>query len=213
MFKRLLIISLLSVSLIALVGTEEAAGCFVWKGRLYCSDLCADTFLKGVGNPSVNTVAVCVGLFIEKVEGRCWNQPGNSGQARGTSFFPEIPLVDETLVFAYHLNEDRGTAEVPICWDWNSEIYGSILDWVYDHFTEVCPNYNWYFDEGSLQIKTLYVYHSAYEEDKSGNLVVSSQLCRKCTYGGTECGFTCSNVSTSQCTGRGLGSACNAAVP
>ena len=213
MFKRLLIMGVLSVSLIALVGTEEAAGCFVWRGRLYCSDLHADTYLKGVGNPSVNTVAVCVGLYIEKVEGRCWNKPGNSGQAQGTSFFPEIPLIDETLVHAEHLTDERGGAEVVLSWDWNLEIYKSILDWVDDHFTEVCPNYNWYFDETSMQIRTMYVYHSAYEEDKKGDLVVSSQLCRKCSLGGPECGFTCSNVSTSQCTGRGLGSACNAAVP
>ena len=213
MFKRFMLIGLLCIGLVALLNTEATSRCRIVDGHLKCSDICADTFLKGVGNPSVNTVAVCVGLYVEKVTGRCWNKPGNSGQARGTAFFPELPLIDETQVFPYHLTDERGSATVPLCWDWNLDIYDSILDWIYDHFTEVCPNYNWYFDEGSLKIDTMYVYHSAYEEDRNGNLVVSSQLCRKCYNGGTECGFTCSNVSISQCTGRGLGSACNAAVP
>ena len=212
MFKKLLIIGLLSISLMALLVTEEAAGCVIKRGKLYCSDLCAETLLRGVGNPSQNATAVCVALYVEKVDGRCWNQPGNAGKAQGTSFFPELIVTDSTLVFTYHLSDERGSAEVPICWDWNAEIYGPILDWIYENFTEVCPNYNWYFDEGSLQIKTMYVYHSAYEEDKNGNLVPSSALCRYCTGGGTECGFSCSTVNTSQCTSRGLGSACSAEV-
>jgi hypothetical protein len=217
MFKRSMLIGLLCIGLIAMLNTEAASRCRIVDGKLHCSDVCAYTFLQGVGNPDVNHLAVCAGLYIEKAEGRCWNQPGNSGQARGTAFFPHITVTDQTLLQYYMLTGDRGSAEVKnLCWDWDSDIYDPILDWVYAHFTQVCPNYNWHFDENSLQIKTIYVYHSAYQEDRNENLYSVSELCRKCDFvsgtGEGGCGFSCSTVSTSQCAGRGLASECLGAV-
>jgi len=173
--------------------------------------LCADTFLKGVGNPDVNDVAVCVALYIDQAEGQCLNPADNSSHAQGTAFFPHLTVTGESLVCPYMLTDERGSATVTnICWYWDTEIYGPILEWINAHLSEVCPNDNWTFDEASLKINVIYAYHSAYQENKSGIMYSTSALCRKCELvsNGDECGFDCSNVSVSECQGRGMAEVC-----
>jgi hypothetical protein len=115
MFKRLLLISLVCIGLIALVGTEATARCRVVSGKLRCTDVCADTFLKGVGNPEIKPVYVCAVLYIDKVKGQCWNKPYNATKTKGTVFFPLLSLPAGTFVKLVDV-DDKGWAEVEVCW-------------------------------------------------------------------------------------------------
>jgi hypothetical protein len=224
MFKRLLLIGLLSVSLIALIHTESTARCRIVNGKLSCSEVCADTFLQGVGNPVQNPVAVCATLYIDKVSGQCWNKPFNATKAQGTVFFPELSVPGSTFVVAEYLTDDRGSAEVPICWTgaegWEG-IRSLVQAWINETFdcdaddylgycsgSGVCPNPNWWLDQYNWTIEGVYVYHSSYQYDSQGNLKSTSALCRKCTLGGTECGFSCSTVNISACEARLLDTTC-----
>ena len=243
MVKRLLLIGLLCIGLIFLVSAEATAICRTLGGILKCctfgapncpcppfcrtsginvmgsldsgGSLCADTFLKGVGNPEQNDVAVCVALYFDEAEGRCLNQPGNSNQAEGTAFSPDLTVTDQTLIEPYMLTDERGSATVGnICWDWETEIYGPILEWINAHLSEVCPNDNWHFQEESLKINVIYAYHSAYQENRSGDMYSTSALCRKCDLvsDGAECGYNCNTVSISECQSRGMAGICLGAV-
>jgi hypothetical protein len=223
MFKRILLIGLLCIGLIALLNTEATSRCRIVNGKLSCSDVCADTFLQGVGNPATNPVAICAALYIDKVSGQCLNQPYNAKKAQGTVFFPDLSVPGSTFVTVEQVDE-RGWAEVPVCWTgaegWEG-IEGLVQAWIDDTFNcaddpypgycsgyGVCPNPNWWLDQYHWTIGSVYVYHSSYQYDAGGNLKSTSELCRKCTLGGTECGFGCATVNIGECKLRGLNLDC-----
>jgi hypothetical protein len=243
MFKRLLLIGLLCVGLIALVNSEAGARCRIVSGKLVCTEVCALTSLEGVGNPEIKPVAVCVGLHIGKVSGRCWNSPYNAKKTQGTVFFPDISLTGSTFVTAYDLTGERGEATTEICWasDWEG-IKALVQPWInstycsnpddppvcvpkdceYDPYNpnackcycpgdEVCPNPNWWLDQFDWTIQEVYVYHSSYQYAQDGMTLTSTdKLCKKCTLGGTECGFTCTTVNVGAC--QGLISECESCI-
>jgi hypothetical protein len=157
------------------------------------------------------------------VSGQCWNKPENATKAQGTVFFPDLSIPGNTFVTAEHLTDERGSAEVPICWapGWEG-IEGAVQSWIdsnlvdcgaiYENYcsgTGICPNHNWWFDRYNWTIGTVYVYHSSYQYGSDGTTLKStSALCRKCTLGGDECGFSCTTVNMSECQGRDLDDVC-----
>jgi hypothetical protein len=224
MLKRSLLIGFLCIGLIALLSTESTARCRIVNGKLTCSEVCADTFLQGVGNPESNPVAVCATLYIDKVSGQCKNKPFNATKAQGTVFFPELSVPGSTFVQVADLTDDRGSATSEICWtgaegwdgikdlvqSWIDETFNCIDD-DYDNYcpgSGICPNPNWWFDQYNWAIEGVYVFHSSYQYDSKGNLKSTSALCRRCTLGGTECGFGCTSVNMSECQGKDLDDVC-----
>jgi len=219
-FKTPMLISAIAISLMALVGTDATARCRVVSGKLRCTGPCADTSLRGVGNPVQNPVAVCAVLHIDTVTGQCWNKPENATKAKGTVFSPHVSISGSGLVEACHLTDERGSAEVPICWSWE-EIVSGVQEWIDENIqgcssgvcypyckgTGICPNPNWWFDQCNWTIDVVYVYHSSYQwaDDNQTELKSVSPLCRRCERISTdpevgECGFFCREVKLSECT-------------
>ena len=204
MLKRLLLIGVLCLCLVAFVTNDATARCRVIGGVLRCTEFCSGTLLKGVGNPDVNDVAVCVGLYIEEVEGRCINKGGNSSEPENHIFNPGISISDTTAVTSADLTDDRGSADVELCWEWEDDIEGPVDAWILNNISEICPNDNWSVGP-DWRITVLYVYHSAYQRDKDGNLYSSSAVCRRCEGEFDEndpngtCGFSCVDVADNFC--------------
>jgi hypothetical protein len=212
MCRKKLVIAALFISVWGIVGavfvTTSWGACRIYAGKLCCSEVCAETFLKGVGNVDVNSVAVCVSLSFD-VEGSCLNPADNSSNAQGEPFYRTFSICGEDLLSYEDLTGERGEAIVPVCWEL-SLIEQRIK-------TGFCPNPNWtLIDWGILGV---YVYHAAYKEDKKGNLYVSSALCRKCTIkpGSTfgelndnhDCGVVCEDLANlDMCKERSLDVLC-----
>jgi hypothetical protein len=210
MFKRLLLIGFLCIGLIALTSIESTARCRLVNGKMVCSDVCADTFLQGVGNPDVKPVYVCAVLYIDEVLGQCWNKPYNATKAKGTSFFPHLALPAGTFVKLVDV-DDKGWAEVKVCWTnicegvqepcsgWpeildkvqeeidkitgcssNEEPYICDGEYQYCPGAGICVNPNWWFDQCKWTIEVVYVYYVAYQYDENMNLQNVSPLCSRC---------------------------------
>jgi hypothetical protein len=179
-----------------------------------------------VTNIDVKPVAVCVALDIDKVSGMCVNQPLNSQHAQGTPFYPDITIVGSSFVGA-SLVDDHGNATVPICWPNTLQEY--VQDYidtqfdcgaVYENYCSgsgICVNDNWWFARYGWTIDRLYVVHVSYQfdYDKNGNAILKSvsPICRMCTPGGDECGFSCVTMTdTSACVSKGLLTSCDNAV-
>ena len=237
MLKRLFASSVFSLCLVGLMATNSAAICRLVTGKMVCSDICLQYFLTGVGNVDVNTVAVCGGIYIDKVTGQCLNQPYNATNAQGTVFYPALALTQSGFVTAQNLTGERGQAEVELCL--GAGFDEAILEWLFKQSfcsnlsyttgycdfqpengycsgATLCPNKNWWFDPCSVKIDVIYVYYSAWQVDKrTGRLAVSSQICRRCEPSvdpNAPCGFDCSDVSSSECQTRGLNQTCDSRV-
>ncbi len=218
MFKRLLFIGLLSVSLIALVSTEAPAACRLYRGYLFCGSVCADTFLRGVGASDINTTEVCVSLGLQEVILFCMNNGGNSEEAEGKPFFPNVIITAGELVTpADIIDVHKGTGVKDICFK-DSEIFAAIPPGNLPNPLDYCPNRNWSFDTNRVRVEKTYVYYSTYAPDKLGILSLTSELCQLCTFDETaaECSYNCSQVSSmdpnfSNCVA--LKNSCAGAVP
>jgi hypothetical protein len=202
MYKRTILIIALCVGV---WGTLEfrftansSAACKIYLGKLCCTDVCAETFLKGVGNSDVNNVAVCVNLLFE-IEAYCKNPAWQAEPAQGDPFYTEISIGGTDLLREGDLTGERGQAVIDdMCWS---------LEQIEEHIENsiVCKEPNWNLDDWS--IIAVYVYHASYQQDKKGNLKSTSELCRRCeikpdaefgtSTGGTDdCGVECVDLTS-----------------
>ncbi len=219
MLKKLLLVGVAGLMMWTMLGEQAQARCRIVAGALRCSDPEAVTFLKGVGNPDVNSLAVCVSMAFT-CEGQCLNPADNSASAQGIPFTPQITVCGDNVLQYYMLSDERGSAEVGDIVFSLEEINAKIQAWINEHFSDVCPNNNWTFDWG---IKGAHVYYATYQQTNKGLVYSSSELCRRCdvvtTFGAScdgsedpdcaDCGIECSDLDTAdECTALGLDVQC-----
>jgi hypothetical protein len=77
----------------------------------------------------------------------------------------------------------------------------------------ICPNKNWWLDPCSATINVIYAYYSVWQP-KSGDLQRSDDICNRCVAdpNSEHCGFTCTEVSATECRSKGMDTACHGAV-
>jgi hypothetical protein len=128
MFKKLLYIFLAGMILVALLGTNAAAGCVINHGKLICSDLTTSFDVSGLGNLSKIDAFACSSINIGYAYAeRLCNNGGNSIEANSGNFDP-IPLTSGTQqVTVEQLSEDeRGTYTVTYSWSWENVIWPTV---------------------------------------------------------------------------------------
>ena len=227
MYRKSIIVLALCLGMWATIGGESMAGCKLSStGKLVCgSPMCADDlFLKGIGNPSINAVAVCMSVSAD-CSGECLNPADNSAQAQGVAFSPKIAFCSSDLVKTADLTSERGTAVIDDLCILNEENPGEDIQvylitaveaWVQDNIGAVCPNKKWTYVPGSTKFLKLYAYYSTYELTRQGVPYASNELCSECEVktGGiideyVDCNCTCNLLmSADKCKERGLNEIC-----
>jgi hypothetical protein len=216
MLKRLLLIGMLCLCLIALVGTDASARCRVVGGVLKCGSVCADALLKGVGTPDILDSWVCVSLGPTLVDLYCLNKGGNSSTGEGNPFFPVDTNIagGDSIQVSDLTDENRGTVLKEICFE-DSLIFEQLSeDPNFPDAEEYCQNNNWGFDPNRILIRETWVYYATYAADGKDDDDCpdrTSELCYYCTYApiNGECNYNCvQEQNVNNCVNEGLADAC-----
>jgi hypothetical protein len=145
MCKRLWMICVVGFFLVGLLAPNVNAICRIpGKCLMTCSQLCMDMFIKGAGNPDVNALKVCGGIYIDTVSGQCWNNPYNSNSAQGTVFHPGINVTTSAQVTSLDLAtlDIHGWADLSgmLCFEGGGTeaLNAAIFNWLNDQ--DYCAN-------------------------------------------------------------------------
>ena len=142
MCKRLFVTVVLCVSLMAILGTEEAkawpriTGWGMSSGSVHC-----DAFLQGIGNPDVNPIWVDCGLSNISMAVSCMNNGGGTGGEGNPFIVKRATVTSDPITWASFTSKGKATADVPFT---DFDLYELIQEYLAANpETEVCQNPNW----------------------------------------------------------------------